>query len=63
MSTTATNLADFITTLKPGNTTFVGTNGTDTFIVTEQGSHIGAVELVGVAFAHSTISGNELILG
>jgi hypothetical protein len=65
VATTATNLADFITSLalKPGNSTFVGTNGTDTFIVTEQGSHIGAVELAGVAFAHSTISGHELILG
>jgi hypothetical protein len=63
LPSTAT-LADFITSLalKPGNTTYVGNNGTDTFIVTEQGSHIGAVELVGV-FTSSTISGHELILG
>jgi hypothetical protein len=49
VATTDTNLAEFVTSLFPRfgytNTTFVGynTSAQETFIVTEQGFHIGAV--------------------
>jgi hypothetical protein len=53
-STSFTTLADFIAglVLTNGNT-YVGTNGTDTFVVTDFNGQVGAVELVGVFSGHA----------
>ena len=53
-STSASTLADFIAglVLTNGNT-YVGTNGTDTFVVTDFNGQVGAVELVGVFSGHA----------
>src|SRR5262249_17804085 len=60
-----TSLALFIqaiATQVPGDT-FVGNNGTDTFIFTDtQNGQTGAVEIAGV-FANNSIAGNTLTLG
>ena len=55
--TSATTLANFIAglVLTSGNT-YVGANGTDTFVVTDHNGQIGAVELVGVFAGTATAS-------
>jgi hypothetical protein len=67
-ATTATTLASYIQslgTLTPDHT-YVGFNNTtanDTFIVTDAaGGQTGAIELVGVAFQHSSITADGLLL-
>ena len=61
-ATSATTLANFIAglVLTSGNT-YVGTNGTDTFVVTDHNGQIGAVELVGV-FAGTATAAHILTL-
>jgi hypothetical protein len=55
------NLASFIASLTPSNGhTYLDNNGTDTFIVTDSGSHIGAIEIVG-SFA-GTVANHVLTL-
>jgi hypothetical protein len=47
-STNYATLTSFIASLTPSNGhTYIDNNGTDTFIVTDSGSHIGAIEIVG----------------
>ena len=55
------NLESFIASLTPSNGhTYLDNNGTDTFIVTDSGSHIGAIEIVG-SFA-GTVANHVLTL-
>jgi len=66
-STTATDLASYISSLGPltNGDTYVGFNETskETFIVTgTQSGHTGAVEIVGQAFDHNNIAGHVLTL-
>ena len=61
-----TSLALFIQAIAapvPGDT-FVGNNGTDTFIFTDtQNGQTGAVEIAAQVFANNSIAGNTLTLG
>ena len=61
-STSATTLADFIAglVLTNGNT-YVGTNGTDTFVVTDYNGQVGAVELVGVFSGHTFSAASHVL--
>jgi hypothetical protein len=62
-STNAMSLAQFISDLGPlhsGNT-YIGSNGSDTFIVTDFYSHVGAIDIVG-SFTTSSIAGHVLTL-
>ena len=60
-----TTLSSFINAVVGDPTkghTYIGNNGTTTFIETDtDGGHVGAVEIVG-AFTHSTISNHVLTL-
>src|SRR5262249_271788 len=60
-----TSLALFIQAIASpvAGDTYVGNNGTDTFIFTDtQNGHTGAVELAGQVFANNSIAGNVLTL-
>ena len=61
-STSFTTLADFIAglVLTNGNT-YVGTNGTNTFVVTDYNGQVGAVELVGVFSGHTVSLANHVL--
>ena len=61
-STSATTLADFIAglVLTNGNT-YVGTNGTDTFVVTDYNGQVGAVEVVGVFSGHTFSAASHVL--
>lgn len=62
-STTKTTIAAYISSLPlQSGKTYVGYNGTDTFIVTDVANKIGAIDIVG-NFSHNSISGHILTLG